>query len=520
MKRFFALLLALVLATSLFGCQSSSESPAGSGSDESGMEPVTYKVFINKTAADVPPDGGSAKLELQKRWEEDLGITNTDYEVLLANSSDYETKLNSMLAGGDVPDLFSVNVDQLQTLVDNGLVVPVDEYVANMPHYNARLTDEAKINYDNFSIDGKHYGLTYTVLEGELSGNGSKGLSIRMDWLDNLGLSVPTTLDELHDVLYAFTYNDPDGNGKDDTYGLGTDKTEFISPVFGAFGIYLNGINSWMERDGELVHSTTLPETKEALAVLRQWYAEGLIDPDKFVVEAQQAEDKFISGKFGVWMTDVFNANDARIAWANNEVDASCAFIPPPEGPDGEKGTSITPVVNMAMVISADCAENKDVDRLIKILDWMVNDDEDGGLKLVEYGLEGVHYTYDPETDFIDQSLISGYDELYREGYSTPIRWITVTDRRWIAPDDPRATDLTLANQEENLNVAIFDSTVPAMKDYPDLYDVLWNEYYTKIIMGTLELDAFDEYVEKFYAQGGTELTEQVNEKWKANASL
>lgn len=43
---------------------------------------------------------------------------------------------------------------------------------------------------------------------------------IRQDWLENLGLEMPTSLDELYDVLYAFTYNDPDGNGVDDTYGI------------------------------------------------------------------------------------------------------------------------------------------------------------------------------------------------------------------------------------------------------------------------------------------------------------
>ena len=52
------------------------------------------------------------------------------------------------------------------------------------------------------------------------------------------------------------------------------------------------------------------------------------------------------------------------------------------------------------------------------------------------------------------------------------------------------------------------------MKDYPDLYTVLWAEYFTKIITGALPVEAFDEYVEKFYAQGGNELTEQVNAVW------
>lgn len=523
MKKLLALALCAALSMGMLSAcgQSSTKSASGSSSASKAQDAsVTYKVFINKAAAEVPPDGGSAKKVLQERWQKDLGITNTDYEVLLSNGSDYATKLNTMLAGGDIPDLFSVNASQLQSLVDSGLVVPVDDYVAQMPHFNARLNDAAKINYDNFMIDGKHYGLSYTVVPGPVSGNGTRGLSVRTDWLQKLGLSMPTTLDELHTVLTAFTRNDPDGNGANDTYGIGADKTEPFTEIFGAFGVYMssaNGINSWTERDGKLVHSTTLPETKQALALLRQWYSEGLIDPDKFVIEPKQAKDKFISGKIGIWATEVFLSNDARVAWKNNGTAGTCAFAPPPVGPDGKKGAAVTPVNNQAMVISANCAKNKDVGRLVKILDWMVNDEDDGGLKLVEYGLEGTHYRYDKAKDFVDQSLIKDYVELYREGYSTPIRWITVTDRRWIAPDDPRAVDLTLSNADENVLMAKFDSTVPAMQDYPDLYSKLWNEYYTQIITGARSLDSFDEYVEKFYKQGGQELTDQVNQKWASN---
>ena len=73
-----------------------------------------------------------------------------------------------------------------------------------------------------------------------------EGLLIRKDWLDNLGLEVPTTLDELFDVMYAFTYNDPDGNGKNDTWGYGAfiEETTYESypgrrfePLMGAFGV-------------------------------------------------------------------------------------------------------------------------------------------------------------------------------------------------------------------------------------------------------------------------------------------
>lgn len=482
-----------------------------------GMSPVTYKVYLRQAIAEYPPDGGEAKQEIKKRWAENLGITNTDYEVMLVGGGDYDTKLNAMMAGGDVPDYFMVDVENLGTLVQNKIIVPIDDYVAQMPYYQKRLeVPEAKASYDNFMIDGKHYGFVETALEGSVNGPGVNGLIVRTDWLKKMGYEAPKTLDELHEVLTAIKERDPDGNGENDTYGLSGHKNQTFSSIFGAYGIYLNGLNSWMERDGKLVHSTTLPETKEVLTLLQSWYQEGLIDPDKFVVEEKQAKDKFIAGKFGVWENTVWWANDARVAWNGSGEEAECAFITPPIGPEGKKGMPVSPIKTFASVMSKKCAEKQDPERLVKILNWMVDDSDEGGMRLIQYGVEDVNYKYDRELNFIDNTIMGDAVNMYKLGYSNPVRWLGTVDRRWIKPDDPRSVDFKIGNNTENWLQSEFVGSVPAMKDYPDLYSKLWFEYFTKIVTGALPVDAFDEYVQKFYQQGGQELTDQVNQVWNA----
>ena len=481
------------------------------------MEPVKYVIMKNQAIAEYPPDGGEAKKVIQAAWEENLGITNTDYEVILASGTDYSTKLNALMSGGDVPDLFNASITDLQNLVDNGIIAPVDDLVAMMPSYQALLEIPSnKAKYDNFMIDGKHYGLPTMELPGTLNGPGTDGMIVRTDWLENIGAETPETLDDLHDVLYAFTFEDPDGNGQNDTYGLSGNKGQYFSSIFGAYGIYMKDINSWMEVDGKLVHSTTLPETKEVLKLLSEWYAEGIIDPDKFVVEGKQAKDKFIAEKFGAWENTVWWANDARVAWEASGSAAECAFITPVSGPEGKHGYPVATVASSAEVISQNCVDTKDIERFAKILNWTCDDSETGGEKLVQYGEEGKHYIYDEENDSIDNTLAGDAVNLYKLGYSNPVRWLGVVDRRWIAKEDPREIDFRISNDTENWLSTEFSGSVPAMKEYPDLFTKLWDEYFTKIVTGALPVDAFDEYVEAFYAQGGTELTEQVNEAWSA----
>ncbi len=511
MKRLLALTLLSAIAVNLFAC-SSTEETNSDGSQAS--ENITYEVYLRQSIVEYPPDGGSAKTEILNKLETDLGISNVDYNVVMATGADYDTKLNTMMVGGNVPDLFVVDIDDLETLAKNGVIAPIDDLVANMPTFLERLENPIAMgSYDNFMYEGEHYGFIKTALPGPLNNVGTKALTIRTDWLENVGMESPKTLDELYDVLYAFTYNDPDGNGEDDTYGLGGNKNDMFASIFAAYGVYMNGVNSWTDIDGELVHSTVLPETKEALELLSKWYAEGIIDPDKFIVEGAQADDKFIGSKFGVYEQSVWGNSDARSALEANGSGGYAEFFAYPEGPDGLSGYPISAIETQARVVSADCVENSDPETLAAILDWMINDETDGGLRLVQYGVEGVDYEYDADADTITQH--SNVTELYEKGYSNPVRWIDQVDRRWIPEGDARITDFDISNNEDSWIIAEFSGSVPAMKDYPDLYTILWAEYFTKIITGVLPIEAFDEYVEKFYSQGGTELTEQVNAAWK-----
>lgn len=146
---------------------------------------------------------------------------------------------------------------------------------------------------------------------------------------------------------------------------------------------------------------------------------------------------------------------------------------------------------------------------LMQVLDWSVADGENGGVDLLTYGEENVDYTIDKEKNLIKQT--SSYSELYQKGYSNPVRFIQVTDRRWA--NESVRTSLETASKSLVKNA--YWKTVPAELDYPDLEKKLWTEYFVKIVTGVWPVDKHDEFVQKYYQQGGQKMQDQANEEWK-----
>lgn len=124
----------------------------------------------------------------------------------------------------------------MDNLVVQDVIQPVDEYVEQYSTtYKQYLEEHPELKPYITAGDGKMYGMTSARTP---LGVANHGMWIRQDWLDNLGLDTPTTIDELNEVALAFTKNDPDGNGQDDTFGIGFNynnwtimKSMFVSPL-------------------------------------------------------------------------------------------------------------------------------------------------------------------------------------------------------------------------------------------------------------------------------------------------
>ena len=209
------LLLAALIVAPAFAAGGAETSRQAAGTPE---DPVTIELWFGAaiTEAGMIPDDWVGYDIIRNELGIDLKLT-----MLPSSESDQDQKIQAAGAGNVLPDIFMVRRPVLVNLVNQGLVAQVDDCFEKMPNRTALIYDADAIG--NATIDGHVYGF---ASPGAIVRN--EGLLVRKDWLDNLGLDIPTTTDELMEVLRAFTFNDPDGNGKNDTYGytvyLGKDE--------------------------------------------------------------------------------------------------------------------------------------------------------------------------------------------------------------------------------------------------------------------------------------------------------
>ncbi|MFD0682086.1 MULTISPECIES: extracellular solute-binding protein [unclassified Paenibacillus] len=465
----------------------------------------TYKIFRNFGAPEYPADGGRGKKEVLAALDK-AGLKNIDFNVTLASGTEYYTKLNLFASSGELPDFFNVDIPSLTRFADEGLIIPLDDLIKNSPNIQKLIKQS---DLEALKYKGKVYGLPVGYRPEPFNGPDTNGFTVRQDWLDQLGLKQPKTLDEFYKVLQAFTNNDPDKNGKKDTYGLSAAKpanpqlTPF-SAIFGAYGIIPA---FWHERDGQLKQGMVLPEAKEVLALLQKWFKEGLIDPEFVIMETKQLEEKAIGSKVGIFEGNAFNVDPKQpinLSMKKAVPTSNLQILAPPIGPNGKQGwPENAPAYNDIRAISA---KTKNPEQLMKLIDWSATEE---GFPLVTYGVDKEHYTFDKAKNRVEMKVPS-YSELYAQGFSNPIRFIQVVDRRWMTEEALGAMETTNKYTVKNQ----FWKTTQAMLDYPDL-PKLWSEYYSKIVTGTWSVDKWDEFVTKYYSQGGKAIEQQVNEEWK-----
>ena len=357
------------------------------------------------------PEGGSPPADwavyttLREKQNIDLKLT------LLPLGADGETKMNAAAASNELPDLLGMTRNQYYQYLELGLLAPVDDLLPLMPERTKRrYSDPSRTKL--VSADGR----VYAFQEPPLPPNPKRsGLAIRQDWLDKLGLKAPTTLEEFLAVAKAFTEQDPDGNGKNDTYGFGAYLSAgAANPTLGAQFDFIYGAyglaGAWDFRSPTAFGANVKnPDYQQATAFVKQLVDAKVIDPDWPTMKVDDFRSRWKQGRYGMFFED-FCAMICKTNYQDfdtNNPSGQLVFIDPPKGPKGDSAAGTFVSVGGVLGVSKRAIESGKGPAIARFLEWA---DSKEGYYLIGFGQEGINYKIDPSGMIVTAGVPAPHD--------------------------------------------------------------------------------------------------------------
>lgn len=364
----YSLICAITIGLVLTSCES-----GNTGAAIQFAERVKIEVMTDNGVSKLPAgDNDRMKIKLDEKL-------NTDIQLTLMHGD--SSRLNRRMATGDYPDLFMLGRIQMQEYARKGLLLDLTPYMGKLEQARKFIGEDS---LKKGSVDGRIYALA------KKRSIPFYNLWIRKDWLERLNLQIPTTIEELFHVAKAFTENDPDGNGKPDTYGITGYKMSTFSPVFTAFGV--GGIDSFYMKDGKLMNALYDPAMKDALKFINGMIDEGVVDPDLLLHTGDRHAKKAFQGKVGIiWysfpeMTKPANVTEYKTINPN----AVWVQVPALKGPGGQFAGTWDVGASPMHAIPKTMEKNPvKLQRLFDLLNYVASPE---GSMLVAHGEEGRHW--------------------------------------------------------------------------------------------------------------------------------
>jgi putative aldouronate transport system substrate-binding protein len=510
-----ALLAALLVGSTLAGCSGNNgEKDAATPSAGASVAPaVVYPIQTDKTLSYwgalpnnlVGVKSKHADVPFYQEWQKRTGI-KVNFTAPPANQ--VNESFNVMLASGELPDMVEYNFFSFpggpEKAIKDGYILKLNDLIdKHAPNLKKFLQKNPEIDKMVKTDNGSYY--SFPFIRGDASLITFQGPLIRKDWLDELGLPVPETIDEWTAALKAFKEKK---GAKAPISFVGKPRVfnELGNGAFiGAFGV----TRDFYLENGTIKFGPAEPGYKEFLALFRQWYADGLLDKDIATVDSKVLDANIASGATGATWG---NAGGGIGKWQPllKEKNAKASIIGTPY-PVLKKGT--TPKFGQrdyaystgGMV--AISANSKNAELAVKMLDYGYS--EEGSL-FFNFGTEGVSYKMENGYPKYTDLLMNNPDKLApAQAMSLHIRGNTsgpfVQDKRY--------SEQYLNMPEQQAAVALWQKTdmvkfqLPLVTPTPEesaefakvMTDVntLVDEITLKIILGAEPLEAFDKYVEK-----------------------
>lgn len=459
----------------------------------------TVNVFsITYAAPETPKNMNHYWQELEKR----LNVTwNVTYAVGNAN---YSEKVATLLASGDLPDLFRLNTGIAPSLlqaIQQGAFTDLTPYLTGSAlNEYPNLARFPALLWQNVAINGKIYGVPRPF--GFTGGT----LLYRKDWAQKVGVPNPKNANDFFKLMQGFTKGDPDGNKSADTWGMGFAATGIATHPF--FMNMFNVPNQWrVETNGSLTYFLQTNEYKAAVAFMTKMFAAGLFYPNSLTYTGLQIKQAFTAGKIGSFNDGFSTLYDQRTKIKTLNPNADVGILVPFAANPGGKANYWTSRGFLGFTgIPSSVGSNADrVKELLHILDYLAAP------------------TFSLEANFLTLGIDGWDNKMGSQG----VKALTPTGTNEIGnltnlmsgplvyyyPSEPPLAPVAQEYTRRLLAIGVYnpvDSLVSptAMKQQATL-DTLINDRILRIVRGIDPQSALNDLIKQWMAQGGTQIAHE-----------
>ncbi len=531
-RQLVSILMLLFMVFSAAGCGQSatpaSKTPAPSGSSATSSaapekdpyeglpREVSVMIFDRGT---VPPEKGTYESNDVTQWiNENSPLDKVTFVAVPRWEVGKTTQV--WLASNSAPDIImDFDLNAIATYAKQGSLMEVsgllDSYGSNIRSITPEDVRETGL------IDGVEYGIPQIRPE-------TKQVNwmayIRQDWLDNLGLKMPATQDELTEVLRAFSEDDPDGNGQKDTYGmdLAWIGTGLVNNMFGVMSDWLPNAS------GDLELNTVHENFRAATRYKKELYDKKYVDPEFVTHNAEKVQQDFVSGKTGILACGYNYLTNIYDTIKTGNPNAVIAPMPLPSSSVGQYGYFKEPPCFFVNAITTSCKNPK---AAVEYLDWMISE----GWSTVKYGtdemgyyslVDGVYAATDKLTSDVEKLEMT-----YRSEYAILTNeFISASDYMKIYASADASIQAVKSIEAKALEVSLavpftryLPTRVMGLQEAVDFFTSIGtfadDTYLKAVISGnsyTAE-QAYQDVVSEYKNQGYENVKGKINEIYKAN---
>ena len=457
-----------------------------------------------------------------------LNIQNDN--VYMEREDRYDELVNILAKDQTLPDVLVISDRAiLKELVENDLIEDLTDAYENCttPRIKEMFESYGSDLWDMGSFDGRLMAIPETVTD-----HGPRLLWLRKDWMDELGLEEPKTLEDAFDIIESFVINKMGTSDGEDPVGLvcdtdlvgNTSSSYSVEPVFDKF--YASP-QQWVNQNGQIVYGSVAQETKNALSYLHELYERGVLDQN-FALRAQNnLRDLVVDGKcgafFGLWWTpnnplvDVYE-KDKEIDWEpyylqKSETDDAYDSFRDNKYVVVRKGYEHPEIVMKIISVLFDYTryEANDADEVNEYFALNVDPTARPLVINVDYNEATFQITKDiraVEDGTKKEESLSAIEKSYYDACESFLHGKSSTPADWAAYKSRiSAVGLLVDGGYQSEERRYLDDTDGEL---PKSLQQLEKKSFIQIIMGEKPISYFDTFVKEWYDQGGEEITEQI----------